>query len=178
VKGLVLVSTPGRPVVDVVADGLTALYDPAAADQYRRLAGEVQATGTLPRADQIPARLQSVLGQGQEQLLKGIFSVDPVAEARGVKVPTMLVIGAKSTTVKQVDADRLAQAIGAKTEVAVSPEGPTLREAKGDPPPIAFDPSNEATHVFGARPVTDIPRDQAAIDRIASYVGTTLKAGT
>jgi pimeloyl-ACP methyl ester carboxylesterase len=175
VKGVTLISTPGRPVVDVWAETMTTTYGAPVGDRFRAIAADLTATGTLPKAEEIPSQIQSVLGLGQEQLLKTLFAVDPVADARQVKVPTLVVVGAKSPSVRQVDADRLLEAIGPKATLEVSPEGPTLREFKPDPPPIAFDPNNEATHVFGARPLTQIPRHQPSLDRIAGYLNTNLK---
>jgi hypothetical protein len=104
-----------------------------------------------------------------------MFSVDPLADAAKVKVPTLVITGNKSTPVGQVDADRLAAAIGPPASVTITESTATLREFQPDTGPIAFDPNNEATHVFGARPLTQIPRHQPSLDRIAGYLNTNLK---
>jgi dienelactone hydrolase len=177
VKSVALVSTPGRPMVDVLADGFRATHGQASADRFRATVTDLVATGVLPGPEGIAPEHQGVLGQGQDEILKAIFSVDPLADASKVKVPTLVITGNKSTTVGQVDADRLAAAIGPPASVTITESTATLREFQPDTGPIAFDPNNEATHVFGARPVTDVPRDKAGVDRIVGFVGTALKGG-
>jgi pimeloyl-ACP methyl ester carboxylesterase len=174
VKAVVLVSTPGRPLVDVLADGFAATHGQASADKFRAIVAGLLSSGTLPGPEAIPAEHQTILGQGQNQLMKGLFSYNPLASAPQVKAPVLIVVGGKSTTVAPVDADRLSQALGGPHEVAVTDSGTTLREVRPDPPPIAFDPNNEATHVFGQRAVTPVPRDQGAVDRISAFLGGNL----
>jgi pimeloyl-ACP methyl ester carboxylesterase len=175
VKAVTLLSSPGRPVVDVVADSFAATNGPAMADQFRSIVAGLVASGSLPAPDAIPAPLQSVLAQGQDGVLKGVFTVDPAAEAAKVKVPTLIVASSATGAIGRTDADRLAQAIGPNAQVLVTDSGTTLREIVPDRPPVAFDPNNDSTHVFGARIVDPVPRDQASVDKVAAFVATTLK---
>lgn len=178
VKSVALVSTPGRPMVDVLAESFRASHGQASADRFRQTVEGLVATGSLPGPEAIAPEHQTVLGQGQDEILRAIFSVDPLAEARTVKAPTLVLVGGKSTTVSQVDADRLAGAIGPSASVTVAESATeTLMEFQPDTGPVAFDPNNEATHVFGARPVSEITRDKAAFDRIVGFVGTALRGG-
>ncbi|MGH9278082.1 MAG: alpha/beta fold hydrolase, partial [Acidimicrobiales bacterium] len=174
VKAVVLVSTPGRPVVDVMAELFTQVYGAQSAAQFRTIVADFLASGSLPGPEAIPPQFQTVLGQGQGDVLKGLFTVDPVTDAQQVKVPTMVLVGAQSITVTKLDADRLSQAIGSGATVAVTKTGPTLREVPPDAGPVAFVAGNDSTHLFGARNVTDIPRDQDAVNQVVSFVTSKL----
>lgn len=177
VKGAALISTPGRPLVDVMADGFKASHGQASADKFRSAVSTLLSTGKLPGPEGIAPEHQTVLGQGQDDLLKGLYSVNPLADAGGVKVPTMVVAGGKSTLVGPADADLVSKAIGPAGQALVTESGDTLREVKPDTGPIPFNPNDESTHLFGARPVQSIPRDAAALEKITTFLTTTLRAG-
>jgi dienelactone hydrolase len=174
VKSVVLLSSPGRPLVDVLADGFAVSNGAASADRFRAEVANLLATGTLPGPESIPPEHQTVLGQGQDKLLKGMFSVDPAAEAARVKVPALIVVSTHSQTVTKVDADRLAQAMGPAASVVVTDATPTLNVYVPDRPAVAFDPNNEATHVGGARIVDPGTRDQASVAKISSFLSEKL----
>ena len=177
VKSLTLVSTPGRPLVDIYADGFRAVYGQASADGFRASVAELVQNGKLPGPDQISAQHQGVLGQGQDEWLKGVFAAAPLADAGRVKVATLVTIGGASTTVTRIDADLIAQAIGPSAKVVTFPEDDTtLRPPHPDLPPIPFNPADESTHLFGARPVVAVPRDSAAVDQTVTFVENSLKA--
>jgi pimeloyl-ACP methyl ester carboxylesterase len=174
VKSLVLLSTPGRPLVDVLADGFVASNGQASADRFRSIVANLLSTGTLPGPESIPSELQTVLGQGQDKLLKGMFSIDPTAEAAKVKVPALVIVSTHSQTVSKTDADRLAQAMGPSASVVVTDATPTLQVYVPDRPAVAFDPNNEATHVGGARIVDSGVRDQPSVAKVTSFLSEKL----
>jgi pimeloyl-ACP methyl ester carboxylesterase len=174
VKSVVLLSSPGRPLVDVLAGGFAASNGPASADRFRAEVAQLLQTGTLPGPEAIAPEHQSILGQGQDQLLKGMFSVDPAADAARVKVPTQIVVSTHSQTVGKADADRLAQAIGPSATEVMTDATPTLAVYVPDRPAVAFDPNNEATHVGGARIVDPTARDQGAVGKVASFLSGNL----
>ena len=177
VKSLGLVSTPGRPLVDVYADGFHAVYGPASADRFRASVAELVRNGKLPGPDEISAQHQGVLGQGQDEWLKGMFAAAPLTDAGKVKVPTLVTVGAQSTTVTKVDADRIAQAIGPSAQVVTfSDNATTLRPPQPETSAIPFNPADDSTHTFGARPVVAVPRDAAAVGQITAFLQTSLKA--
>jgi pimeloyl-ACP methyl ester carboxylesterase len=174
VKSVVLVSSPGRPLVDVLADGFAASNGPASADAFRAEVANLLATGSLPGPESIPPEHQSVLGQGQDALLKGMFSDDPAADAARVKVPALIMVSSHSQTVTKADGDRLAQAMGPGASVVVTDATPTLAVYVPDRPAIAFDPNNEATHTGGARIVDPIRRDQGSVAKVTSFLSDRL----
>ena len=177
VKSLALVSTPGRPLVDIYSDGFRAVYGQASADQFRASVAELVRDGKLPSPDRISAQHQGVLGQGQDEWLKGMFAAAPLVDAGKVKVPTLVTVGGRSTTVSKVDADMLAQAIGSPAQVVTFAEdATTLRPPQPDTSPIPFNPADESTHLFGARPVVAVPRDTAAVGQVSTFLLTSLKA--
>jgi len=175
VKAVTLLSTPGRPLVDVLADGFKATYGAASADKFRATVAGFLASGSLPGPDAIAAEHQNVLAQGYADVLKGEFSASPLADAGKVKVPTMIVYGTQATTVTKVDADNLAQAIGPSAQVVSYEGGTTLKVVVPDGKPPVFDPNDESTHVFGARPIVSVPRDTVALGKIATFLLTSLR---
>ena len=108
VKGLVLVSTPGRPLADLLADDyLKEVPDPAQgqalADSVRAAAAQLVATGQVPRAETLPPALQPVFPPAEVNYLKGLFSFNPADEARRVQVPTLVIRGASDTSITDAD---------------------------------------------------------------------------
>jgi len=177
VKSLALVSTPGRPLVDIYADGFKAVYGQSSADQFRTSVAELVRDGKLPSPDRINAQHQGVLGQGQDEWLKGMFAAAPLVDANQVKVPTLVTVGGQSTTVTKVDADLIAQAIGSPAQIVTfAADATTLRPPQPDTAAIPFNPADESTHLFGARPVVAVPRDMAAVNQTTTFVQTSLKA--
>ncbi|MCA1691782.1 MAG: alpha/beta hydrolase [Actinobacteria bacterium] len=108
VKGVVLLSTPGRPLVDVLAEDFIraapdAAQGQALAEAVRGAAAEVVATGQVPREEALPPSLRSVFPATEAAYLRGLFSFDPVGEARRVQVPTLVVRGGYDTSITDVD---------------------------------------------------------------------------
>jgi len=169
VKSVVLVSTPGRPLVEVMADAFQASNGPESAAAFRATIATLLSTGALPDRLSIRPEHQTALPAGQDGLLKAVYSLDPVAEASKVKVPTLIMTGTKSTTVNGTDAARLAGAIpGAQLATADTTASlQTIIPAL----PQAFDPNDHLAHSGGAPPDTAI-RDQAALNRITSFLSS------
>ena len=125
VHAAVLVSTPGRPVVDVVADQLHAAAPDAAAAQTLVTQLHAVVTGllagqSLPSPAQLPSPLLPVFPAGQEAFLRSLFSFDPPAVAHQVRVPVLIVRGATDPGTTQADTATLAAAIGTKAQVIVA----------------------------------------------------------
>ena len=177
VKAVTLLSTPSRKLVDVHAESFRQTHGQTSADRFRSEVDILLSTGTLPGPEQMASEHQSVLGQGQDQLLKGLFEADPLADAGRVKVPVLVTAGALGTGVLPTDAEQMTRAIGPSAQLSVFPNlGQTLRDLPADPGSIRFDPADESTHVFGARPVIGVKRDTAAVEKVTSFLSTTLKA--
>ena len=177
VKSVALVAAPGRPLVDVWAAEFQSLNGQQSADAFRALVADLLATGNFPPRAGMRPEHQTLLPVGQDALYKSMFSVDPLADAKSVKVPVMIALGEKSTSVFQDDAVLLAGALGGKSEVVVAPNATaTLQTLKGPPRIIpGGDPSDMSS--MGAGPIiSDAPREQATVGRIASFLGASVGA--
>jgi pimeloyl-ACP methyl ester carboxylesterase len=173
VKSVVLLSTPGRPLVDVMADSFESSYGPESAAAFRGVIATLLATGSLPERSAIRPEHQTVLPLGQDALLRAEYSLDPAAEAANVKVPALVVIGTQSTTVSGADADRLRAALPSP-EVLTADTNATLQQVAAALPQ-AFDPNDHRAH-GGGRPPDTATRDMAAMDRIAAFLGSKVAA--
>jgi len=177
VKSVALVAVPGRPLVDVWAEEFMALNGQATADTFRSIVTELVSTGTMPARERIPAALQTVLPIGQDALYKSLFSVDPLADAAAVKVPVIMALGEKSTSIYHDDADRLAKALGATSEVVVAPNASaTLQAIKGPPRLIPGGDPSDMSSMGGGPIIADAPRDQPSVARITAFVASSVGA--
>jgi dienelactone hydrolase len=79
----------------------------------------VVSTETAPRPDTLPEELRSIFS-ADPPYLKGLFSLDPVAEAGKVKVPTLVVRGGNDGSILPGDVDALKAAL-ARPDVLVPP---------------------------------------------------------
>ncbi len=120
VKSVALVSTPGRPLVDVMADGYKSAHGPVSADAYRAMIDGLLTTGSLPPRDAMRPEFQTLLPPNQDAFFKGMFSVDPAVVAKAVKVPVLMATGERSITVTPIDTQRLTQSLGGRTESVVA----------------------------------------------------------
>jgi len=174
VKGVALVSAPGRPLVDVLSDGFKA-NGQASVDALRSMIEGLIATGSLSPREAVRPEFQTILPPGQDGFFKSLFSVDPLADARAVKVPVLMAIGERSTTVSSGDASSLSRALGGRSEVVVAPNSSASLQQVLPPPVRVFDPTDMSSHGLGP-PVAEAPREQATVDRIASFVGSAVGA--
>lgn len=126
VKAVMLVSTWGRPLADVIGGDLVASRGAdgqAASDQLHDLAARVAAGGSLPPPAEINSHLRPLFPTMQERYLGSNFGLDPVAEARKAKSKVVLVRGEKDTTVTAADSERLKAGLPPGTEEIVVPGG-------------------------------------------------------
>lgn len=173
VKAVVLLSTPGRPLADVLAEQFAAAHGPESGAAFRQVVADLKATGSLPDRSTLRPEHQSVLPAGQDALLRAAFSIDPAADAAGVKVPTLVVTGKQSSAVGAADAARLAQALGA-AEVFEAGSSSTLQNVKAAAP-RPFDADDHNSH-GGGRPGDTATRDAGALERVTTYLSSKLKA--
>jgi len=177
VKSVALVAVPGRPLVDVWAEEYQTLNGKDSADAFRALEAGLVATGSLPSRDKVRPEHQTALPVGQDALYKALFLVDPLADAAAVKVPVMMALGEKSTSVVQDDADRLRNALGGTSEVVVAPNASaTLQAIKAPPRPAALGDPSDMSSMGGGPIIADAPRDQPTVARIASFLGASIGA--
>lgn len=164
VKGVVLLSTPGRPLVDVMAGGFEATSGRESSEAFRGVIATLRSTGSLPEHSTIRPEHQTVLPTGNDGLLRDQFAVDPVAEAAKVTVPTLVVTGRRSPLVGPADGDRL-QAALPSGQVLIADTTATLQKVAA-PLSQAPDPNAPETAT----------RDQAAVDQITSFLASTTAA--
>jgi pimeloyl-ACP methyl ester carboxylesterase len=126
VKALVLVSTFGRPLADVIGDDLIAARGDdgrAQSDQVHTVAAGLAAGQPVPPPADLLGNLRALFPAAEEGYLRTVFGLDPVKEAAAVRVPTLLVRGARDTTVTAADSDHLRAALGGTSEEMVVPDG-------------------------------------------------------
>ena len=174
VKRVVLLSTPGRPLVDVMAGHFERSFVPASADAFRGVIATLLSTGSLPERSTIRPEHQSVLPAGSDAMLKDQYSLDPLAEAAKVKAPTLVVTGRQSTLVNPIDGDRLkaalpsAQAFTADSTASLQKITAAL--------PQSFDPNDHRAH-GGGRPPDTAERDQPALGQLTTFLSSKQAAG-
>jgi uncharacterized protein len=186
VGAVVLISTPGRPLADVLADDLMAsAADPShgeeSAEALRDAVDRLLRTGHMPAPDALPGALRPVFPPGAEEYVTAIFSFDPAAEARAVDVPVLIVRGEHDSGVSAQDADRLREALRGDTDVLVGAgAGHTLALAgpPGDHAPAAQAATGDAAHdrAMSGAASSGIVRDDDLLDEIAAWLAGTLGA--
>ncbi len=120
VKAVVAVSTPGRPLADVLADDLTRTRGAAVGDEFRASVAALKATGRVPAASSLSEFLQPLFPAGQDSYLTAVLSVDPGVEAKAVTVPALVVRAGGDLSTTTDEATSLAAAMGPAGEVLVS----------------------------------------------------------
>jgi uncharacterized protein len=179
VSKLVLVSTPGRPVVASLGDQLQATaVTPADAQlelqQLQQAAGTLAAGGSLPAPATLETPLRTILQQGQEPYLRAVFALDPTTLAAAAHAPTLIVRGTLDPGINATDTQLLADALGSQAQVlAVANDTRTLSTRASPTPPSAPPSSNATTTTTNARiggtPVSFV-RDTAAVGDIVDWV--------
>jgi hypothetical protein len=175
VKSVSLISTPGRPLVDVMADGYRYTHGPVSADAYRAMIDGLMTTGSLPPRESVRPEFQSLLPPNQDAFFKAMFSVDPAVLARAVTVPVLMAIGERSITVTGIDNQRLTSNLGGKSEAVLAVNSSATLQQVLQPVIRPFDPLDMDSHGLGP-PVADAPRQQPTLDKIASFTGTSVGA--
>lgn len=179
VRGVVLLSTPGRPLVESTSDGLAAARGPDLATAFREAAASVVATGKVPDLFTLPPELQPRFTPEAGPYLQSLFSLDPAQSARSVGAPVLIVWGVRSPRVTGADADRLAAALGPRAERLAGErhsETLSLPALTPQPPPADGrypDPGRMLTSMGPGGPATE-PRDAEILGRIASWLGDRL----
>jgi hypothetical protein len=175
IKGVVLISTPGRPLVDVWADSYRYTHGPVSSDAYRAMIDGLLTNGTLPARDVMRPEFQSTLPPNQDAFFKAMFSIDPATEAKAVKQPVFMATGERSTAVKAVDSDRLSESLAGRKEAVVAPNASSSLQQVLTPVVRPFDPLDMDSHGLGP-PVADAPREQGTVDKIAAFLAGTVGA--
>lgn len=182
IAALVLVSTPGRPLVDVLADDFIASSEEPGlgeehAEELRAVVDELVATGELPNPGAMRSALRPVFPVGEEDYLRSIFSMDPAEEAEAVDVPTLVVRGDRDPGVSAEDAELLVAALGGDTEVLVGAQaGHTLALEDTDDAAGGAAMPGDAAHDSAVHDseAASRARDGELLDDLGAWVAQTL----
>lgn len=125
VKAVVLISTPGRPLVDYLADDFVASdpeNGPALASALRAAVTQVVG-GRVPPESSLPPSLRDLFPSDPSRAgyLREIFTLNPANEARAVRAPVLFVRGGRDTAITDADVAALRGALSGGTEVLVGP---------------------------------------------------------
>ena len=167
VKRVVLLSTPGRPLVDVMAGHFEKTFGKESADAFRAVIATLVSTGSLPDRSTIRPEHQTVLPTGLDALLRDQFSLSPPAEAAKVKAPTLVVTGRQSTLVSPADGDELKVAMPS-AQAFTADSTATLQKITAGVAQ-SFDPNDHRAH-GGGRPPDTAERDQGALNQITAFL--------
>ncbi|MBW3548035.1 MAG: alpha/beta hydrolase [Actinobacteria bacterium] len=177
VASIVLISVPGRPLVEVVAEDFRNSGHGDDVDDLESVVESLLAGQDLPEPDALPASVRGFFPVGQGEYARDLFSLDPMALARRVDVPALVVRGERSTGISAGDAEALVGALGDDAQVLAAPEaGHTLMVT--DPPGAAIpaepDPSEHAGPSEHGGPSGFGHRDEDALTRIRDFLASTL----
>ncbi|MGH9127010.1 MAG: serine aminopeptidase domain-containing protein [Acidimicrobiales bacterium] len=125
-RAVVLLSTPGRPVIDsmsdqLLADAPTPADGQAAVAQLQDAATLLANGSSLPDPGQGATDLRTVLTPDRDSYLKTLFSLSPATLAGGVHLPALIVQGGKDPALTAGDEQALAGAFGAQARVLDPP---------------------------------------------------------
>lgn len=169
VKRVVLISTPGRSLLDLRASQLQARYGPESGEALRTEVANLIATRSVPPLDQLRTELRPLLPAQEAGFLADLYALDPAIDAAMVKVPTIIVVPADPTP---YDPQRLADAIPGAQVVTSAGSGSTL-VISGPTPEDLSDPTS-ANHDHGAAPpMAPTTRDTPTLERVARFVAAT-----
>ena len=119
IKGVVAVSTPARPLGEVLANDLARSRGAAVADAFRATTATLATTGKAPPADSLPEIIRPIFSPGHDAYLASLFSLDPTVEVGRVAVPVLLVRGGADPSVTASDTDRLSASLRVGGQVMV-----------------------------------------------------------
>jgi len=171
VANLVLVSVPGRPLLEVLTDDFNDSGHEEEVAGLRAVVGGLLAGQGLPAPSELPPFLRNFFPATQSGYLVSLFTLDPVAMAREVDVPALVVRGDAATGISAADTDALVQALRPETQVVVSPEGGSTLQVIG--PTVggdASDPTSSAHDHGGGAPTVAVERDQGVLAEITEFL--------
>lgn len=189
VSALALIATPGRPLVDAVADEIRNgdFADEESADElaaeFTDAVDELVATGQVP---EVSEPLQPVLPSRSADYLASIFTLDPTELAGDVDVPVLIARGEHDPGVREHDVETLQTAFTSApvVEVLRVPDaGSTLARASA-PDENDHEPEESTDETDGSSSSSSMhphpegaanpPRDEDALRRLAEWLDSAL----
>jgi len=158
--GVILVSTPGRKLGEVIREQLkanpanAALVEPAETALAQLEAGKTVDVATLP------APLHPIFAAQVQPFLINLLSLDPTAMAAKVSLPMLIVQGGKDIQVSKRDAEALHSAQPKSTLVMPTSMNHVLKDVVGDDRA-----ANLATYANPTQPV-----NQEMVEAIIAFV--------
>jgi pimeloyl-ACP methyl ester carboxylesterase len=181
VKAVVLVSTPGRPLPASLADGVraaapTAAEGDALAAQLQSVAAAVAGGAPVPATGQLPSALRPIFPSGEDTFLRSLFSFDPLAVARSVHLPALVLRGAVDPSITAADAHALVAALGAGAQLMVAAQANRTLNIVSVVTPSASPtgPHQGMSAVVTGRAM--VVRDTATLAAVAEWVGARFQA--
>jgi len=127
---LVLVSGAGRPAHQVIHEQLKHSLSPELVDKSDAIADTLMMGKDVAV---VPPILMSLYRPSVQPYMKSWLGVDPAAELREIKVPTMVIWGTSDIQISRVDADNLASARKGIRKLIVPNMNHVLKPALDDP---------------------------------------------
>lgn len=181
---VVLVSTPGRPVVDslsaqLLAQAATPADGQQAVSQLRLVADDLASGAAVPSPAQLPSALKAILAPDQLPYLHTMFSLDPTALARPLHVPALVVSGGDDPSVTSTDDQALARAFPTPADVVVAAGASHTLLAANTATTLASTTSSTSSHYASMQGViigvgTAPVRDNATMGRIVDWLTSKL----
>ena len=158
--GLILVSTPGRPLGTVLRDQLNA--NPANAPL---LIEADEAIATLERGEQVDVNalnpaLRPLFAQEVQGFLIDAFAYEPAALIAETRVPVLIVQGMRDLQVSETDAHRLADAAPEATLFLLAEVNHVLKVVSSD----------QAADNIAAYADSDLPIAQGVVDAVMQFI--------
>jgi pimeloyl-ACP methyl ester carboxylesterase len=170
VKRIVLISTPGQPLVDVQAGLLTNQFGPESGAAFRATVTQLLSSRTLPPASELRTELRPLLPADKVPFLAELYAIDPIADAVRVRAKALVIAPMDPALHEALAPGRLSQALSGSELVTVERVSLTL-EVTG-PAPVE-DPSdpNSPVHDHSASPAqAEVERDSSTVGRIAAWL--------
>ncbi|MGI8985116.1 MAG: alpha/beta fold hydrolase [Acidimicrobiales bacterium] len=123
VRGVVAISTPAKPMGEVLAADLTRSRGQEVGDAFRAAASTLASTGAPPPVGTLPEILRPIFSPGHHAYLASVFALDPVAEVGNVPVLVLLVRGGADPTIAAADVTRMQSSLRIGGQVMAGSDG-------------------------------------------------------
>jgi hypothetical protein len=164
-----------------LADGVraaapTAAEGDALAAQLQSVAAAVAGGAPVPATGQLPSALRPIFPSGEDTFLRSLFSFDPLAVARSVHLPALVLRGAVDPSMTAADAHALVAALGAGAQLMVAAQANRTLNIVSVVTPSASPtgPHQGMSAVVTGRAM--VVRDTATLAAVAEWVGARFQA--
>ncbi|MDQ3978556.1 MAG: lysophospholipase [Actinomycetota bacterium] len=170
VKRIVLISTPGQPLVEVQAGLLSQQFGPESEAAFRAAVGQLLSTKTLPPVNELRTELRPLLPSDQIPFLAELYAINPVTDAVKVRARALVVTPTDPAVVDALSPTRLGQALAGSEVVPVERVSLTLQVTGPAPSEDPSDPNSPRHDHSASPPQAKVERDASTIGRIAGWL--------